>query len=130
MKLVDSQGNNISTKEYLENSLTPTKGISDSVEAKNRIRRLLTSFFKERDCFALVRPTESEKALQRLDQANDEVFRPEFLEMAQKLRRHIFRKVKVKTLNKSFLNGEMLGQLALTYVQAINQGGVPNIEGA
>ena len=130
LKLVDSQGNNISTKEYLENSLTPTKGISDSVEAKNRIRRLLTSFFKERDCFALVRPTESEKALQRLDQANDEVFRPEFLEMAQKLRRHIFRKVKVKTLNKSFLNGEMLGQLALTYVQAINQGGVPNIEGA
>lgn len=130
LKLVDSQGNYISTKDYLENALTPSKGVSDSVEAKNRIRRLLTSFFIDRDCFALVRPTESEKSLQRLDQANDDVFRPEFLEMAQKLRRHIFRKVKVKTLNRACLNGEMLGQLAVTYVQAVNQGGVPNIEGA
>lgn len=130
LKLVDSQGSPISTKEYLESALTPTRGISDSVEAKNRIRRLLTGFFTDRDCFALVRPTESEKALQRLDQADDSVFRPEFLEMAQKLRRHIFRKVKVKTLNKACLTGEMLGKLACTYVQTINQGGVPNIEGA
>ena len=51
----------------------PTKGISDSVEAKNRIRRLLTSFFNDRDCFALVRPTESEIALQRLDEAEENV---------------------------------------------------------
>ena len=130
LKLIDSTGNPISTKEYLENALTPTKGISDNVEAKNRIRRLLTSFFTDRDCFALVRPTESEKALQRLDQAEDNVFRPEFLEMAQKLRRHIFRKVKVKTLNKACLTGEMLGHLACTYVETINKGGVPNIEGA
>ena len=130
LKLIDSQGNPISTKEYLENALMPTKGISDSVEAKNRIRRLLTSFFNDRDCFALVRPTESEIALQRLDEAEENVFRPEFLEMAQKLRRHIFRRVKVKTLNKACLTGEMLGHLACTYVQTINNGGVPNIEGA
>lgn len=130
LKLVDNQGNTISTREYLENALAPTKGISDSVEAKNRIRRLLLSFFKDRDCFALVRPTESEKALQRLDQADENVFRPEFLQLAQKLRRHIFRKVKVKMVNKAVLNGEMLGNLARTYVETINKGGVPNIEGA
>lgn len=130
LKLVDSSGSTISTKEYLENSLTPSKGVSDSVEAKNRIRRLLTGFFKDRDCFALIRPTESEKALQRLDEAEDSVFRPEFLQLAGKLRRHIFRKVKVKMLNKACLTGEMLAQLAITYVGAINNGGVPNIEGA
>lgn len=130
LRLVDSQGNTISTKDYLENSLAPSKGVSDSVEAKNRIRRLLTSFFKERDCFALIRPTESEKALQRLDEADESVFRPEFLELAGKLRRHIYRKAKVKMLNKTCLNGEMLAQLAKTYVNAINSGAVPNIEGA
>ena len=130
LRLVDSQGSPINSRQYLENALMPQKGVSDAVEAKNRIRRLLSGFFKERDCFTLVRPTESEKTLQKLDQASPDQFRPEFLEQASKLQRLIFRKVKPKTINGKFFTGHMLAELAQAYTEAINTGGVPNIEGA
>lgn len=50
LQLVDSENEPVSSKEYLEKALEMQKGFSDSVESKNRIRRLLKSFFKERDC--------------------------------------------------------------------------------
>ena len=101
-------GNAINSKEYLESALLPQKGSSDSVENKNRIRRLISTFFKERDCCTLVRPTEEEKDLQNLQQLEDEVLRPEFLEQMQGLRTKVFKRVKPKTLKNQILNGEML----------------------
>ncbi|CAG9329474.1 unnamed protein product [Blepharisma stoltei] len=130
LRLVDGEGNPISARKYLENALVLQKGVSDNIEAKNRIRRLLSTFFKDRDCFSLVRPTEREDVLQKLDNAPEEVFRPEFLSQAEELKKKIFTKVKPKTLNGQMLTGEMLGQLAIAYTEAINKGGVPNIEGA
>ena len=45
LQLVDTDGNEINQKTYLENSLREVKGSSDSVEEKNRIRRLIRHFF-------------------------------------------------------------------------------------
>ena len=45
LRLEDSKGYEITMKQYLENSLQEQKGMSDAVEAKNRIRRLITQFF-------------------------------------------------------------------------------------
>ena len=59
-------GNHINSKTYFENALTEQKGSSDNIETKNRIRRLIKHFFKDRDCFTLVRPVEEEKELQNL----------------------------------------------------------------
>lgn len=56
------------------------KGTSDNVEKKNRIRRLILNFFKDRDCYTMVRPTEEEKDLQNMQKMNDEKLRPEFIE--------------------------------------------------
>lgn len=64
LRLIDLQGNPITSKQYLENALLPQKGTSDNIEVKNRIRRVITSVFGERDCFAMVRPLEDEKAIQ------------------------------------------------------------------
>ena len=41
LRLEDHDGNAISQKKYLENSLQDQKGMSDAIEAKNRIRRLV-----------------------------------------------------------------------------------------
>ena len=38
----------------------------DTAEKKNRIRRMVRNFFKDRDCFTLVRPCEDEAMLQNL----------------------------------------------------------------
>lgn len=63
LKLSDQFGNQINSKEYLENALKEQKGSSDNIEKKNRIRRLILNFFKDRDCYTMVRPTEEERDL-------------------------------------------------------------------
>lgn len=63
LKLVDSEGNKMTPKQYLESALREQKGCSEAIEGKNRVRRMLTHFFHERDCCTLVRPTEQEKNL-------------------------------------------------------------------
>ena len=66
LKLVDAEGNKMTPKQYLESALREQKGCSEAIEGKNRVRRMLTHFFHERDCCTLVRPTEQEKNLQTL----------------------------------------------------------------
>ena len=63
LKLIDQQNNAITSKQYFENALREQKGTSDAVEKKNRIRRLISNFFQDRDCYTIVRPTEEERDL-------------------------------------------------------------------
>ena len=130
LKLVDSEGEAITTKEYLEKALQPQKGFSDSVEDKNRIRRLLKEFFKDRDCCTLVRPTIREDQLQRLEEIEFEDLRLEFVEQVMQLRKKILGKLKLKNLNNRPLNGNMLATLIESYIMAINKGAIPTIENA
>lgn len=130
LKLIDHQGNPISAKQYLENALLPQKGTSDNIELKNRIRRVITSVFSERDCFALVRPLEDEKAMQNLQEVPDASLRPEFADQMKSLRQKICKRVKPKKINGNFINGEMLLELCTAYTNAFNSGGVPCIESA
>jgi hypothetical protein len=46
LQLKNQKGDNISAKEYLENALELQKGLSESIENKNRTRRLLKTFFQ------------------------------------------------------------------------------------
>ena len=41
LRLLSQQGDTISSREYLEQSLHEQKGFSDSIDHKNRIRRLI-----------------------------------------------------------------------------------------
>ena len=58
LRLLNLDGEAISSKEYLEQSLAIQRGFTESIEHKNRIRRLITQVFPDRDCFTLVRPVE------------------------------------------------------------------------
>jgi hypothetical protein len=49
LRLEDSFGNTITSKDYLEKALELQKGTSDAVENKNKIRRMIRHFFVERD---------------------------------------------------------------------------------
>lgn len=120
----------MTSKEYLERALSEQKGFSDEVEEKNRIRRLLSSFFKERECITMVRPVLNEKHLQNLDGMELDQLRPEFFQQVMSLRKRILTRCKPKTLNGVLLNGEMFVSLTKNYLTAINQGAVPNIENA
>lgn len=80
LKLSDENDAAITSKEYLERALLEQKGFSDSVEQKNRIRRLLKTFFTERDCCTMIRPVSNETELQNLAGRDVSELRTEFQE--------------------------------------------------
>ncbi|CAI2387384.1 unnamed protein product [Moneuplotes crassus] len=130
LQLLNEELEEINSNQYLEKALEEQSGFSDKIEEKNRIRRLLKSFFKERQCFTMIRPVTDEEMLQNLDSMDEEQFRPDFVEQVFQLRRKVINCVKPKTLNGKQLSPEMFLTLAESYVVAINQGAVPNIENA
>ena len=67
LRLEDKEGNELTSKKYLENALSQKQGCSEAIENKNRVRRIINGFFKEKDCFVMVRPTTQEKDLQNLN---------------------------------------------------------------
>ncbi|CAI2381661.1 unnamed protein product [Moneuplotes crassus] len=113
---------------YLDLALKEQKGSSDNIESKNRIRRMIKHFFHERDLSVLMRPTEKESDLQKLLEIKDEDLRHQFIKGLNNLRNKVFKKVQAKKLNQTFINGSMLGDLAVAYTKSLNQGSVPRIE--
>ena len=125
LQLIDDNGENITPKEYLEKVLEGTKNISDP---KNKIRKLIKAYFKDRDCYTMVRPLTNENQLQNLEDLPPDKLRPEFLEQIIGLRKKVLGRVKVKTLNGKPLTGEMYLNLVKGLISALNSGDVPNIE--
>ena len=128
LKLEDNEGNVITAKQYLENALMKQKGSSESIEEKNLVRKMIKTYFLERDCFPMVRPVESESELQKLMTLNDNKIRPEFLRQCEMLRNKIYMKIKPKTFNGQILSGQMLINLLRSIIEAINEGAIPVIE--
>ncbi|KAJ1479235.1 hypothetical protein T484DRAFT_1814983, partial [Baffinella frigidus] len=118
------------SKEYLERALQPAPGFTEQIEAKNRIRRMLTHFFPERDCFTMVRPVTDESLLQKLSETPSEKLRPEFREQMTQLKANIMGAAHPKMMHGTGLDGSALVNLAYAYTQSINTGSVPSIQNA
>jgi hypothetical protein len=56
--------------------------------------------------------------------------RPDFVDQVRQLRKKVLFRVKAKMMNGKKLSGPMMANLAESYVTAINNGAVPNIETA
>ena len=130
LKLQDEFKNVISSKQYLENALKEQRGTSDAAEKKNKIRRLIQNYFKEKDCFTMIRPTEDERDLQNVQSLDDSQLRKEFVNQMQNLRHKVFKRVKPKRMNGRVLTGQMFLELCQTYTESINKGSVPSINSA
>ena len=128
LKLEDSEGNVITAKQYLENALMKQKGSTESIEEKNLVRKMIKTYFLERDCFPMVRPVENENDLQNLMSLPDDKIRPEFLRQSEMLRNKIYMKIKPKNFNGKILSGHMLINLLESIIGAINEGAIPVIE--
>lgn len=99
LQLVDQDGEIISSKDYLEKALNNQKGFSEQVEQKNRIRRLLKTFFKDRDCCTMIRPLTEEDQLQTLETRELSTLRGEFIDQVMTLRRKVLSRIKPKMIN-------------------------------
>ena len=128
LKLEDINGNAITEKEYLEKALENVNGSNEIIDEKNRVRKLIRTYFPQRDCFTMVRPVENEKDLQNLEYIPDEQLRSEFLKQAQIFRDKIINITTPKTFHKKLLSGSMLIELIENILDTINSGSIPIIE--
>ena len=127
LKLKDGDGDDISLTQYLETALEDRKGSGRRVDEGNRIRQSFRTLFNQRECFTLVRPVHEEEQLQKLSTLPQSDLRPEFLEGMQECREKILGRVAPKTVFGEVVTGTGLAMLATAYVQAINEGAVPDI---
>ena len=79
LQLKNTQGQPITSKEYLEKSLELQKGNSEFINNKNHIRTLVKEYFPNRDCVTLVRPLTEEGNLQNLERMDSSKLRVEFI---------------------------------------------------
>ena len=77
---------------------------SNESDAKNKIRKLIRTYFKDRDCHTLVRPLMGEDQLQTLEKMPFDKLRPEFLDQVLSLRKKVMSKVKPKIFKAKYLN--------------------------
>ena len=85
-------------------------------------------FFKERDCYTLVRPVNDEKKLKLIDQLPTEELRPEFLNQMNNLVKKVFESVRPKQIQGSYMNGKMYIKLIKMYLDAINSDSLPDVK--
>ena len=128
LKLEDKDGNVITEKQYLENSLKEIKGNNEIIEEKNKVRNLIKTYFPERDCFTMVRPVEKESDLQIMQNLPDERLRKEFLEQAQIFKNKVLQITKPKMFMKKNVTGSILVDLVQSILNSINGGSIPVIE--
>ncbi len=67
LELVDEEHNPITSNEYLEQTLAEQEGFSEKITEKNRIRKLIKSFFTKGLCCALGRRADDERRIQNLN---------------------------------------------------------------
>ena len=128
LKLEDKDGNVITEKQYLENSLKEIKGNNEIIEEKNKVRNLIKTYFPERDCFTMVRPVEKESDLQIMQNLPDQRLRKEFLEQAQIFKNKVLQITKPKMFMKKNVTGSILVDLVQSILNSINGGSIPVIE--
>lgn len=128
LQLKRKDGTPMTETEYLENALADVPANLEGADQKNQTRQLLRTYFRNRDCTTMVRPTNKESDLQNLDHV--EKLRAEFVRQGKRLRRRLVDACSPKCMRGTSLNGAMLAGLCDLFVEAINGGGVPAMDDA
>lgn len=116
----------LTSTEYLEKCLKKVEGGPESLK-KNEIRESIKSYFTRRECHPLVRPVFKESDIAHVQELDYQDLRPEFREGVETLISRIMTRPKLKMIGGKFMTGSMLLGLAIEYIEAINEGGIPTI---
>ncbi|XP_065276536.1 guanylate-binding protein 1-like isoform X1 [Emys orbicularis] len=127
---LELDGRKITEDEYLENGLKLKTGSSQRAQLFNLPRECIRQFFPARKCFVFVQPA-GRRDLARLEELREDELEPEFRQQVAQFCRHVWETSKPKTIpGGHVVTGAMLGNLAVTYVDAIRSGAVPCMESA
>lgn len=95
--------------------------------SKNKIREGITKYFKDRDCYTLIRPLNEEDLLAHIEEQSFSSLKPEFQAQMNKLIQKIYAKSKPKLINGKALNSSMFLGLTMEYVDSLNNEKTPTI---
>ncbi|KAJ8336254.1 hypothetical protein SKAU_G00395970 [Synaphobranchus kaupii] len=123
-------GKAITADQYLEDSLKLIKGNSIYAEYCNSPRECIRKYFPTRKCFVFNPPASNEK-LRNEEKLTDADLETAFVRQTLEFCSYIFKQSKEKTMTGGLrVTGQMLGNLAAMYVEAIRSGSVPCLENA
>ncbi|KAL4597459.1 guanylate-binding protein 1-like, partial [Arapaima gigas] len=123
-------GTKVTADQYLENSLKLMKGNTPRAMYSNAPRECIRNYFPVRKCFVFDQPVYKDK-LKIIEQLSDADLEPNFVEQTSNFCGYIFKHSNVKIISGGLtVTGNMLGNLAVTYVDAIRSGQVPCLENA
>lgn len=130
LEIQDEAGNLMTPAQYLENALTDPLTFSKSSTTNKKIRQTLVQLFKDRDCMYLMRPVQDERLSLKIGSLNENMLRPEFMQQLNVIREKILGKVTPKNLYGSNLNLTGFMAMVENYIEALNEGKLPNISTA
>ncbi|XP_053547080.1 guanylate-binding protein 1-like isoform X1 [Bombina bombina] len=126
--VLEKDGKPITEDDYLKNSLMLKTGNSRKIVEYNLPRECIHNYFHSHKCFVFERPANKE-GLNNLDHIPESQLEPGFLCQTKKFLSYVYKNSKIKTLAGGYqMNGRLLGNLAVTYVEAILSGSVPCME--
>ena len=127
-KIDPETGEEISSNEYLELCLR-NKNSKNSME-NNLIRENIIKYFKERECITLPRPVDEESDLHKLNEIPFCKLKPNFREEFLNLKKIIYEKAKIKKIGSKKINGLILVELLVSFINSLNSKIIPNINSA
>ncbi|XP_057569681.1 guanylate-binding protein 4-like [Hippopotamus amphibius kiboko] len=128
---LELDGHPITEDEYLENALKLIPGKDPKIQTSNMPRECIKKFFPKRKCFVFDRPTSDKTLLRHIEKVPDNQLDVNFQKQSKKFCSYIFTHARPKTLREGItVTGGGLGTLAVSYIDAINSGGVPCLENA
>ena len=130
-KIDPDTGKEISSNEYLElclrNKLINKNGIGME---NNLIRENIIKYFKERECITLPRPVEQEEDLHKLNEIRFDQLKPNFRNEFLNLKRKVYEESKIKRIGNKKINGPILVNLLIQFINSLNSKIIPNINTA
>ncbi|XP_036372632.1 guanylate-binding protein 1-like [Megalops cyprinoides] len=131
---LELNGRTITADEYLENALklnaNDSKNNAPHLALSDGPRKCIRMFFPVRKCFVFDRPTNKRK-LKKMEEVGDDDLEPDFIKQTRDFCSYILSDSKEKSFTGGIIvNGSMLANLVVTYMDAIRGGQMPCLENA
>ncbi|KAK4859078.1 hypothetical protein QYF36_026497 [Acer negundo] len=99
----------ITPRDYMELFLRPVQGNGEKIAAKNEICDSIRALFPDRECYRLVRPSNNEDDLLRLDQILLDKLQPEFRSGPDAFTKFVFERPRPKQVGATYLQYHRYG---------------------
>lgn len=126
----DQNGKKLTPNQYLEDCLLQQNTQVKSSEGSKKVRRSLLKYFKNRECFTMVRPAKQQTDIQNLNYIPSYSLRRQFIDGVNKLRKMIIKNAGPKKYEETPLYGNSIVSMLESYVNSINKGSIPSIKTA